>query len=91
MTTIDIPALTTAAISAYYAARFSEFAHVAESYHRHEAPKDAVHCTVVDRLPNNHGYPYKARCSCGWTSLEHTTRSVAADIAYEHAGGILAR
>ncbi|AXQ51363.1 hypothetical protein SEA_ADAHISDI_84 [Mycobacterium phage Adahisdi] len=31
-------------------------------------PKPAVHETEVVWTPSNHGYPYLAKCSCGWTS-----------------------
>jgi hypothetical protein len=95
MTTMEIPDVTE--INAFYTARFTELAIAAESA-RTDALSDAFqmagdagHCAVVDRIPNNHGYPYQARCLCGWVSLAYTTRGVAADIAAEHAGGRLAR
>lgn len=72
-------------VNAFYTARFTELALDAEAARAFDIPADAVHSTVIDRIPNNHGYPYQARCTCGWTSLAHTTRGVAADIATEHA------
>jgi hypothetical protein len=90
MTTFEIPNPTTE-INAFYTARFTELALAAESARTFESAGGVEHCTVVDRIPNNHGYPYQARCLCGWTSLAHTTRGVAQDVAAEHAGGRLAR
>lgn len=90
MTTFEVPALTLTQVHAFYAARFTELAITAESARTFETTT-TVHCTTVDRIPNNHGYPYQARCLCGWTSLAHSTRGVAEDVAAEHAGGRLAR
>lgn len=34
--------------------------------------------------PNNHGYPYKARCSCGWSSRGYAAKHAAEDMATWH-------
>jgi len=35
-------------------------------------------------VPNNHGYPYRASCTCGWFSNTYAARHAAADMAYDH-------
>lgn len=86
MTTMEIPNWT----KTVFDARFAELAFAAEAS-RSIFNTDVAHEVVVDRIPNNHGYPYQARCSCSWVSLAHTTRFAAEAVAAEHAAGRLTR
>ncbi|QGH75728.1 hypothetical protein SEA_DREAMCATCHER_101 [Mycobacterium phage DreamCatcher] len=48
-------------------------------------PKPAVHETEVVWTPNNHGYPYLAKCSCGWAaSRRYAAEHAAKDAADDH-------
>lgn len=39
---------------------------------------------TVTFIPNNHGYPYQARCECGWRSKTHRSAQVAHAILRAH-------
>ncbi|AVO25696.1 hypothetical protein SEA_MCGUIRE_91 [Mycobacterium phage McGuire] len=47
-------------------------------------PKPAVHETEVVWTPNNHGYPYLAKCSCGWASRRYAAEHAAKGMADDH-------
>lgn len=43
-----------------------------------------THETSVDWVPNNHGYPFRATCTCGWQSLGYVARHAADAMAEDH-------
>ncbi len=43
-----------------------------------------VHVTSVGWVPNNHGYPYRAKCSCGWQSRTYVVPRTCEESADEH-------
>jgi hypothetical protein len=44
----------------------------------------AGHEVTVGWVANNHGYPYKARCSCGWASPGYVATHAAEGMADWH-------
>jgi hypothetical protein len=42
------------------------------------------HDVDVNWVPNNHGYPYRAQCSCGWASNTYVARHAAESMADGH-------
>lgn len=44
----------------------------------------AVHVTSVGVTANNHGYPWKAVCSCGWASRGYVAAHAAQAMADDH-------
>lgn len=42
------------------------------------------HVVTVGWVPNNHGYPYRATCSCGWQSRTYAATHAAQIMADEH-------
>lgn len=45
-----------------------------------------AHAVTVAWEPNNHGFPYRATCACGWTSLSYANRIAPQIMADEHIG-----
>lgn len=39
---------------------------------------------TVEWHPNNHGYPYRASCQCGWQSLGYVAQHAAHNMADDH-------
>jgi hypothetical protein len=46
--------------------------------------KAGMHAMSVQWVPNNHGYPYRAVCSCGWFSNTYTAEHAAQTMADAH-------
>lgn len=42
------------------------------------------HQTSVGWVPDNHGYPYRATCSCGWQSNTYAATHAAQQMADAH-------
>ncbi|ACI12353.1 gp39 [Mycobacterium phage Fruitloop] len=55
-----------------------------EMFKEAPVPKPAVHETEVVWTPSNHGYPYLAKCSCGWTSRRYAAEHAAKYMADDH-------
>jgi hypothetical protein len=45
------------------------------------------HGVSVGWVPDNHGYPYRATCSCGWQSRTYVARHAAQMMADDHVAG----
>ncbi|ACE79926.1 hypothetical protein SEA_PARI_90 [Mycobacterium phage Pari] len=53
------------------------------------APQPATHDVEVVWTPNNHGYPYLAKCSCGWAaSRRYAAEHAAKDAADDHVSAV---
>jgi hypothetical protein len=50
-----------------------------------------THEILTGWTPNNHGYPYRASCSCGWQSLGYVTDFAAEIMADEHRKEVAAK
>jgi hypothetical protein len=48
---------------------------------------DAGHVTTIATVRNNHGYPYRATCSCGWQSNTYAATHAAQTMADDHRAG----
>lgn len=48
-----------------------------------------THDLTVGWVPNNHGYPYKATCSCGWASPGYVSTHAADAMGAAHLRGEL--
>jgi hypothetical protein len=42
------------------------------------------HAVSVEWFPNNHGYPHRAECSCGWVSRGFVKYESAGLMGNEH-------
>ena len=45
---------------------------------------EVTHSVEVAWVPNNHGYPYRATCSCGWRSNTYAATHAAQSMAEDH-------
>jgi len=43
-----------------------------------------IHTITVAWVPNNHGYPYRATCSCGWQSNTYAAKHAAQAMGDDH-------
>lgn len=43
------------------------------------------HTITVAWTPNNHGYPYRATCGCGWQSNTYAAEHAAQTMGDDHA------
>ena len=43
-----------------------------------------VDCARITWVPNNHGYPYQARCECGWLSRTYAAAHAAKSMLDDH-------
>lgn len=43
-----------------------------------------AHITTLVRVANNHGYPHRAQCSCGWSSRGYVAPFAAQIMADDH-------
>jgi hypothetical protein len=43
-----------------------------------------THTVTVAWMPNNHGYPFRATCTCGWHSNTYASRHAADMMATTH-------
>lgn len=48
----------------------------------------ARHTTTVDWTPNNHGFPYRATCTCGWASRGYVHMHAAESMAEDHTSTV---
>lgn len=42
------------------------------------------HNVTVGWVPNNHGYPYRATCECGWKSNTYAATHAAQSMGTDH-------
>jgi hypothetical protein len=45
---------------------------------------NVTHTIEVVFVPNNHGYPYAAECSCAWRSNTYASRHAAEQMGADH-------
>lgn len=51
---------------------------------------NVFHEIEVVWIPNNHGYPYRARCSCAWESTTYVARHAAQMMGDRHLSNVIA-
>lgn len=47
-----------------------------------------LHNITVGWVPNNHGYPYQAHCTCGWGSITYAAQHAAQGMADAHLASV---
>lgn len=55
--------------------------HFSQAHDKHEI--------VVDWHPDNHGYPYRATCKCGWQSVGYVAKHAAVSMGDYHIADLV--